>query len=93
MDRVVAALSAVHRRLLSAFEAKGGVERAMLLESVPQLVGLIEDRVPSTATILRPEDVRELCTQLVVDVLDRQAEVLEGSQERARKRPSVAPAV
>ena len=77
MDRTVKVLEAVHSRLLA--EATGPEEAQALMAlacSAPQLAGLIETRVPKHATIMRPEDVRELLTRLSCDLLALQASSL-----------------
>ena len=67
-------LEAAHARLRDAFEAHPTPASEVLARCVPQLVGLIEDRVPqANAVILRPEDVREMCLSLVLDVLETQS--------------------
>lgn len=70
MDRTVIALDGIYQRLLEALEEGRG--DVTLAQCVPLLVGVIEERVPETATIMRPEDIREMCTQVVLEVLERQ---------------------
>lgn len=82
MDRTITQLEAAHARLRDAFEAQPTPASEVLARCVPQLVGLIEDRVPNAdAVILRREDVREMCLSLVLDVLEVQTAVA-----RPRKR-------
>lgn len=74
MDRTTAKLEAAHLRLLDA--SREHPSHAELAKCVPHLVGLVEARVPNaTAVILRPDDVREMCLSLVLDVLEVQADI------------------
>lgn len=83
--RTIAALGAEHRRLLDLIEGADEPACEALAACVPQLLALIEERVPETsAVILRPTDVRELCTQLVIDVLEAQLGHLHRPRRRAR---------
>lgn len=73
MDTTVDTLEAVHRDLIARLE--GGDEGlAAVVESVPQLVALVERYVPSAdAVIFSRDELRDLVTAVVADVLQTQA--------------------
>lgn len=81
--RTLERLEAAHQRFRVLASCAPHCEA--LAASVPHLVGLIEGRIPATdAVILRREDVRELCTSLVLEVLEAQADHVEKRIRRAR---------
>lgn len=66
-------LEAVHRDLIARFNA-GDVGLEAVVESVPQLVALVERYVPEAdAIILGKDELRSLVTAVVVEVLQTQA--------------------
>jgi hypothetical protein len=82
-DRVLERLEGAQQRFLAL--AKRAPYCEALAASVPHMVGLIEDRVPTTnAVILRQGDVREMLTRLVLDVLEAQASHVEHRVRQAR---------
>ncbi len=88
MDRTVEQLEAAHQRLLALYREQQTPASEALALCVPHLVGLIEDRVPQVdALILRREDVREMCVQLVLDVLNVQAQAVAPRKIRRARLP------
>lgn len=76
MDRTVTALESLHARLLHMAEGPEQAQSIMaLVASVPQLATVIEQRVPKAdASILTPDQVRELLVDVVAEVLQIQVE-------------------
>ena len=73
MENTIDTLERVHRDLVERLEG-GDVALEAIVESVPQLVGLVERYVPRTdAVILSREQLRDLVTAVVVEVLETQA--------------------
>jgi hypothetical protein len=78
-------LENAHLRMLDLFSEHPTVATEVLAKCVPQLVGIVEERVPHVAAvILRRDDVRELVTQVVLDVLRVQADAARPPRRRAR---------
>ena len=83
MERTIRALEIVHSRLLAEATGPEDAQALMALAaSVPQLAGIIEARVPSCATIMRPEAVRDLLVQLACDLLAAQSHAIRPRSAR-----------
>lgn len=90
MERSVAVLGELHRRLLAEIDGEASELREAIAASVPHALGLIEARVPRTrAVILRAEDVREMLLGLTADLLD--AQIAHARTTRARKARKARP--
>jgi hypothetical protein len=73
MESTVQTLEAVHRDLLARLQG-GDESLAAIVESVPQLVALVERYVPEAdAVIFTRAELRDLVTSVVADVLQTQA--------------------
>lgn len=73
MSTTVDTLEAVHRDLVAQLRA-GDEGLAAVAESVPQLVALVERYVPAAdAVIYSSDELRDLVTAVVVEVLQTQA--------------------
>ena len=73
-ETTIDALEAVHRDLVARYQA-GDRALAPVVESVPQLYALVERYVPKAdAAILNQAELRKLVLDVVVSMLEIQAE-------------------
>lgn len=85
-DTTIQALEALHHGLLSQAEGPEHAQALMALAaSVPQLAPLIESRVPSVPTIMRPEAIRALLVEVAIDLLQTQATAVSNGSVQAPK--------
>lgn len=74
MDPTIATLQAVHRELIQRLQ-DGDEHLRAVMESVPQMYGLVQRYCPEAdAVIMSREELRDLVTSVVVDVLQTQAQ-------------------
>ena len=87
MESTVQTLEAVHRDLLARLQG-GDESLAAIVESVPQLVALVERYVlEADAAIFTRAELRDLVTAVVADVLQTQARRSVRSRRRKHARP------
>lgn len=92
MTRTVEALEAFHRGLLSqASGSEYAQELLALAASVPHAAPLLESLVPKCATIMRPEQVRELLTSFAISLLQAQSAAVVHGTTRAPRRARPLP--
>lgn len=73
MENTIEMLEAVHRDLVERYEA-GDTALEPIVESLPQLVALVERFIPQAdAAILNQAELRKLVTDVVVGVVETQA--------------------
>lgn len=92
MSTSVEALETLHRYLLS--QAQGSEyeqELRALAASVPHAAPLLESLVPGCATIMRPEQIRELLTSFAISLLQAQSVSVVHGTTRAPRRARPLP--
>jgi len=82
MENTINTLEAVHRALVERFEA-GDQALEAIVESVPQLLALVERFVPQAdAAILTRAETRALVTEVVAAVIEVQSQRRENAGVR-----------
>ncbi len=87
MENTIDTLEKVHRDLVERLE-DGEADLAVVVASVPQLVGLVARYEPKAdAVIMSRAELADLVTAVVVDVLETQT----AKTDRVRRRVSLNP--